>query len=304
MTSQVFITDVTLRDGLQAESKFLSTEQKYNLFGSLSQMGYSRCEIASFVHPQWVPNLSDADTLCEKIFKVKVPLETMAFVPNVQGLERLKRFNIPWISTFIAASDDFNQKNVNQTVDESLGSISHIILEARRSSRKVRVYLSTVFGCPHQGTIAESTLERLFSRVAQLSPDEVALSDTIGVATPDDVTRVVNLAHRFFSMDVIALHLHDTYGMGLSCVQRGYDLGIRRFDGSTGGIGGCPFAKGATGNLAAESIAYLFFRLGLHPWIHVSKLKEAIHTMEQAGFVPKSSPIVNILRRGGTLYGC
>ncbi|MBI3294612.1 MAG: hydroxymethylglutaryl-CoA lyase [Deltaproteobacteria bacterium] len=303
MTSPISLTDVTLRDGLQAEAHTVSTNDKIQLFKLLLAVGYDRLEITSFVNPKWIPQLGDAEVFCEAAFAEKVSTPLMAFVPNEEGLERLLKYPIGWASLFIAASEAFNQKNVNRNIAVTAEEVKRTVALAHTESRKARVYISTVFGCPYQGVVSDSELKEVFLAVKAANPDEIALSDTIGVGTPQRVGEVVELATEYFPLNKLAFHFHDTYGMGLACSQRAMELGIVQFDGSTGGIGGCPYAKGATGNLATESLWYLFFREGRRPVLPVPALRTLFENLLKAGLSPRS-PLAVIHSKGGKIYGC
>jgi hydroxymethylglutaryl-CoA lyase len=297
----VRLTDVTLRDGLQMEA-FLSNPKKIELLRRLAHCGYSRLEITSFVNPKWVPQFREADELCAEIFAKPESLpELMAFVPNARGLERLLKFPFPWVSLFVAASETFNKKNVNQSIAETLEEADRVIASARAAGRKTRLYVSTVFGCPYEKDISDLQLNKVLAEAARLGPDEIALSDTIGVATPGHVERVVHGAVRHFALDKLALHLHDTYGLAVAGVIAGYRAGVRAFDGSTGGIGGCPYAKGASGNVALEKLAYALHREGAMAAPKVAVIRETIQWLEREG-LGVSSQIADIFRKGGTLY--
>jgi hydroxymethylglutaryl-CoA lyase len=278
---------------------------KLMALADLARCGYQRLEITSFSHPKWMPQFADSDSLCRDLFKKKAPanLELMAFVPNETGLERLLKYPIKWVSCFIATSETFNQKNVNASIEQTLEDVSAIVKRAHKGKCKVRVYVSTVFGCPYEGEINDKKLFPLLKGVAKLSPDEIALSDTIGVATPVQVRSVLKKFAKFFPVRATALHLHNTYGMALASAEAGYQLGVRRFDGSTGSIGGCPYAKGATGNVAAEELAYLFYRIGARPSFARDSILKTLATLSGPLGLPVKSRLHDIWSRGGTLYG-
>lgn len=296
------LTDVTLRDGLQAESKTLSLDDKFTLFQRLSACGYDRLEIASFVHPKWIPALADSEDLCKKIFTEKVSVETMAFVPNEKGLERFLKFPVPWVSAFVAVSETFNQKNVNASVGETVKALAAMVKRASAEKRKVRIYLSTVFGCPYEGEISKARLEGVLKEVASLGPDEIALSDTIGVALPMEVRKVVEMSKAVYPVEKTALHVHNTYGFGVLNAETAYACGIRKFDGSTGGIGGCPYAKGATGNLATEDLLYLFLREKYAQQFSWKKIGDVLSFLKDKE-LSVSSRLADIHLKGGQPYG-
>ncbi|NBX68533.1 MAG: hydroxymethylglutaryl-CoA lyase [Proteobacteria bacterium] len=299
----ITLTDVTLRDGLQAESKTVPLDSKLQLLNLLSQCQFNRLEITSFVNPKWIPQLGDAEKLCESWFKKGSTQETMAFVPNTKGCERLLKFPIPWVSCFVAASPTFNQKNVNCTIDESLKEIESIISVAKNAKRKIRVYVSTVWGCPYEKEITASHLEPIFQKLSKSGADEIALSDTIGVATPSTVRAVLSQSSKFFPFSKIALHLHNTYGFALANVQTAYDVGVRSFDGSLGGVGGCPYARGATGNIASDDLRNLFFRQGKLKNFPKPEIEKTLdYLRNELGLVLNSS-LSKIQEKGGSWYG-
>lgn len=302
--SVIQLTDVTLRDGLQSESLILSTEQKINLFQTLLSCSYSRLEITSFSHPKWIPQLADSDSLCQALFKSPYfgQTELMAFVPNERGLDRFLQFPIQWASFFTAASETFHQKNVNSSVEEGLKLLEGLISRARSQKRRSRVYISTVFGCPYEGDISLEKVEKVFRRVIALNPDEIALSDTIGVGSPSRVKAVLKLALASFPPEKIALHFHNTYGLALGNVAAAIEMGITQFDGSTGGVGGCPYAKGASGNIPTEEVGYLIERSGLEAQIDWEGVQKSIQLLGQLGLT-LDSRLASVLRKGGALYG-
>lgn len=308
MTSNsIQLTDVTLRDGLQSESVTLTTDQKLSLFQLLLPCGFSRIELTSFSHPKWIPQLSDSQAFCEKVFKLesikKHPAtEWMAFVPNQKGLERFLNFPIHWASLFLATSETFHQKNVNLTLSEGFKQVAMLVENLKKSQRKTRVYLSTVFGCPYEKDIPLSQVEFCLSQIAEVAPDEIALSDTLGVASPSRVEAVLHLAQSFFPKEKIALHLHNTYGLALSNISKAISLGITQFDGSVGGLGGCPYAQGASGNVGSEEIAYLLERERLSFSLQWDSLFQVFSFLEKEG-VSLSSKIAGLKKKGGQIYG-
>lgn len=302
--SVIQLTDVALRDGLQSESLILSTEQKLGLFQSLLHCSYSRLEVTSFSHPKWIPQLADSETFCQAIFQSAQlgNTELMAFVPNMKGLERFLKFPIQWASFFTAVSDAFHQKNVNSGIEEGLQELEGMVKRLRNENRRSRVYVSTVFGCPYEGEISLDKVERLLTRLVSLGPDEIALSDTIGVASPSRVKAILKIALSLFSREKIALHFHNTYGMAISNISTAIELGVSQFDGSTGGVGGCPYAKGASGNVPTEEIGYFLNRNGIANSIDWSGVNDTISLLSQLGF-KLDSRLASVLIKGGSWYG-
>lgn len=285
------------------EAGAVSTEVKIELFRKLAACGYSRLEITSFVNPKWVPQFADAAAFVEAALATKLPVESMAFVPNLKGLERLVSFSIPWATTFIATSETFNKKNVNATTSETLVELKSMVARAHTESRKIRIYVSTVFGCPYEGAVPLPTVIERLKQVAELGPDEIALGDTIGVALPDEVSAILTPLEKFFPSEKTALHFHNTYGLGLACAQTAYHLGIRKFDGSTGGIGGCPYAKGATGNLATDELAYLFYREHALTEFRREAIEATLKYLAGSMHLKVHSHLYQIIEKGAELYG-
>lgn len=296
------LTDVTLRDGLQAEGIAISLDRKIKVARALDSLGYDRLEITGFAHPKWIPQLADADEFCQQFLKVPPRTEVMAFVPNLRGLERAIAFEIPWISMFVAVSETFNKKNVNLSIQETVFEIERVYNLVKAKGRKLRVYVSAAFGCPYEGEVNFESLERLFGKLRAFQCDEVVLSDTIGVATPSRMASVVKVALKYFAVESLVVHLHDTYGMAVANCEKAWELGVRRFDGSTGGIGGCPYAQGSTGNVATENIWYLMSRSGRRRALSQDALQAAHECLKDSGLSPKSS-LSMILSNGGRLYG-
>lgn len=299
----VILTDVTLRDGLQSESKIIALEAKLELLEQLSKCQFNRLEITSFVNPKWVPQLGDSEKLCETWFRTKSTQETMAFVPNVKGCERLLSFPIPWVSCFVAASQSFNQKNVNSSIEDTLKEVESIVSIAKAAKRKVRIYVSTVWGCPYEGEINPQKLEVVFQKLSKIGADEIALSDTIGVATPTAVRTVLNQSSKYFPFSKVALHFHNTYGFALANIQAGFEAGVRSFDGSLGGVGGCPYAKGATGNVASEDLMNLFYRQKRIPAFPKNEIEKGLQLLRDRLGLPVESALSKIQERGGAWYG-
>ncbi len=297
-------TDVTLRDGLQMESQVVSVEKKFALFQKLIACAFQRIEITSFVNPKNVPQFADAESFCKKIFASGEDMPPlMAFVPNDRGAERLLALPIEWTACFVSVSEAFNKKNVNATVDESLFQVEAVVNRVRQVNRKVRVYVSTVFGCPYQGKVDPGTLNRVLRTIATLQPDEIALGDTIGVATPNQVTETLAMVAQFYPIQNVALHLHNTYGLAVASAQAGYAAGVRKFDGATGGIGGCPYAKGASGNVASEDLLYSFFRQGWTPAFDAEAFGKVLKFLgTDLGLKPQGR-LYEVWAKGGNWYG-
>lgn len=298
-------TDVTLRDGLQMEARVLSVDDRLRLLKKLIVCPFNKIEITSFVSAKWMPQFADADAFCKAIFSSPWPSgapEAMAFTPNERGLERLLAFPIPWVSCFIAASETFNKKNINIGIVETLKVLEKLIARSHVAKRKIRVYISTAFGCPYEKEIPEGNVAALFRQIAALGPDEIALSDTIGVAWPGQVQSLLHAIKDLFPSERLALHLHNTYDLAVASAIAGWQAGVSQFDGSTGGIGGCPYAKGATGNAPLESLLYAFFRQKNLAHFPQKQLEEVLRCLDKELGLHVQSALYDILKKGGTIY--
>lgn len=303
-TSPTHLTDVTLRDGLQMEKKLVSAAQKFELLKAISNCGYSRIEVTSFVNPSKVPQFADAEEFSKRVYGSKELLPPlMAFVPNLKGAERALNYLYPWLSCFVSVSEKFNQTNVNASIDQSLASVESIVEHCRLKKRQVRVYVSTAFGCPYEGEVSMGTLTRVMRTVASFGPDEVALGDTIGVATPDQVRDIVSRVAEYVPIENLALHFHNTYGLGIACALTAYELGVRKFDGSTGGVGGCPYAKGASGNVAIEDLNYALFRQKAVKSFLINETQTALSYLTKTLGLSTQSALGAIWEKGGEWYG-
>ncbi|MEP6807467.1 MAG: hydroxymethylglutaryl-CoA lyase [Chloroflexota bacterium] len=260
---EVRIYEVGPRDGLQAEATIVPTEAKLRFISLLADAGLREVEATSFVRPDAIPQLADADQLMEGLERrpgVRYPV----LVPNQRGMERAVAAGADAICLFTAASEAYAMANIRMTIDESLAAFAPVAAVARERGMWVRAYVSVAFGCPYSGEVDELAVVSLSERLLQLGVDELSISDTVGVATPLDVRRVVGaLSAAGIGADVVALHLHDTRGTALANVVAGMEVGIRAFDSSTGGTGGSPYAPGSAGNLATEDLVYLLDREGV-----------------------------------------
>jgi hydroxymethylglutaryl-CoA lyase len=260
---EVRIYEVGPRDGLQAEATVVPTDAKLRLLGLLADAGLREIEATSLVRPDTIPQLADADDLLARLERrpgVRYPV----LVPNARGLERAIAAGVDAICLVTAATDGYVQHNIGMTIDESLAAFAPIAAEARSRGWWIRAYVSTAFGCPYEGEVDEGAVVRVADRLLRLGVDELSISDTLGVASPADVRRVVGAVQvAGIGPEVLALHLHDTRGTALAGVMAALELGIRAFDASTGGSGGSPYAPGSAGNLATEDLVYLLDREGV-----------------------------------------
>ncbi len=275
---EIKIVEVGPRDGLQNEKKAIATEDKISFINALAEAGLQNIEATSFVKPQAVAQMSDSSEVFEQVFS---PLSQKgkvisALIPNMKGFEQALALGIKDIALFTATSELFNKKNINATIDESFERQKLVAQEAKKRGINIRVYISTAFGCPYEGEIPVSQVLNIYKRaLEELSADEVAVSDTIGSATPKHVQTVIKAVKKDFGLKKCALHFHDTRGMALCNILTALENEIYIFDSAAGGLGGCPYAKGATGNVATEDLVYLLESLGVSTGIDMDKLSQA-----------------------------
>jgi hydroxymethylglutaryl-CoA lyase len=260
MTDHVVWTDVAPRDGLQNIAATISTDAKIRLIRGLLDAGVERVEATSFVSPQWVPQLADASMVLNAFDSVMPRLRVL--VPNYRGLEMALEHGVRNVLVTIAVTDTFNRRNVNRSVAESLADLPRIVDAAHGAHCAVDVALSVAFGCPFEGRVDPQRVVDLAAKLVGLEVDEVGIADTIGVATPAAVTELCTRVAAVMRVDQLSVHVHDTRGLGVTNVVAAYQAGVRRFDGSVGGIGGCPFAPRATGNVCSEDALQALVSLG------------------------------------------
>ena len=279
LPAQVQIVEVGPRDGLQNEPARVPTSEKIAFVNRLSAAGHSVIEVSAFVSPKWVPQMADAAEVFAGITRVPGVRYT-ALVPNLTGLAHARDAGVDEIAIFPAASETFSRRNINQTVDEALATGKAVCAEARAAGLPVRAYLSTSFGCPFEGVVPPARVTELTARLLEMGAYEVSLSDTIGIAHPRQVTEVLNDVTTRVSIGQIALHFHDTRGTALVNVYAGLEAGVTTFDASAGGLGGCPYAPGATGNLATEDLVYMLDGLGVATGTRLDGIMEASRAIE------------------------
>jgi hydroxymethylglutaryl-CoA lyase len=273
----VKIVEVGARDGLQNEKSQISTDDKLSYILSLIDAGITSLEVTSFVSPKAIPQMADSKELFEKL-KSKIDInnfELPCLVPNIQGYENAKNLGVKEIALFSATSSEFTKKNINATVEESFKRMNEISSEAKKDGIKIRGYISTVFGCPYAGEMSIKDLLDVVELFANYDLYELSIGDTIGVATPKQVDAFLTELIKVYPKEKLSMHFHDTRGMALSNVLVALGHGISIFDSSSGGLGGCPYAKGATGNLATEDLVYLLNSFNIKHGIDMKKLSEA-----------------------------
>jgi hydroxymethylglutaryl-CoA lyase len=270
----VTVVEVGPRDGLQNEHADVSTRDKISFVDLLSDARLPVIEVSAFVSPKWVPQMADASEVFAGITR-REGIRYTALVPNIPGLDRALAAGVQEIAIFAASSETFSRKNINQSIDQSLVGYADICARALASGLRVRGYLSTAFGCPYEGAVLPSRVADLSERLLLMGVFEVAVSDTIGVAHPAQVAQVLEPILSRIPIERIALHFHDTRGTALANVLEALTIGITTFDASAGGLGGCPYAPGAAGNLATDDLIYMLDGLGVETGVSLSALSKA-----------------------------
>ncbi len=274
MPRRVTICEVGPRDGLQNEATPVSTEDKIRFCDLLSDAGVPILEATSFVSPKHVPQMADAGEVFRRIRKDE-GRTYLVLVPNERGLERAIGAGVRAVAVFTAASEAFAKANINMTIDESVSRFAGVVKRAKDEGMWVRAAISTAFGCPFQGEVAVADVVRVCKKLLALGVDELSVADTIGVGTPNQVFDVVGALRDVVPPDKLGLHFHDTRGTALANTLAALACGVRIYDTSAGGLGGCPFAPGATGNCATEDLVYMLHGMGIETGIDLSKLRTA-----------------------------
>ncbi len=274
LPSRVTVVEVGPRDGLQNEAAPVPTDVKIAFVNALAAAGLPVVEIAAFVNPARVPQMADAADVARGVTR-RPGVRYSALVPNLRGLASAHEAGLTEVAIFAAASETFSQRNINQTIDASLETYAAVIQQAHAHEMRVRGYLSTAFGCPYEGAVPVTRVVDLTERLLALGVFEVAVSDTIGVATPGHVVDMVEALAARVPRAALALHLHDTRGTALANVYAALEAGITTFDASAGGLGGCPFAPGAAGNLSTEDLLYMLRGLGIETGVDLDAVVAA-----------------------------
>jgi len=272
--TRITVVEVGPRDGLQNERAVVATADKIEFVNRLSAANLAVIEVSAFVSPKWVPQMADAADVFAGITR-RPGIRYSALVPNLAGLERAMAAGVTDIAIFAASTETFSRKNINQSIDESFATYKEVSSRARAVGLRVRGYLSTAFGCPYEGDVPPEKVADLAARLIDLGVFEVAVSDTIGVAHPGQVPRVLAAVLARVPVAQVALHFHDTRGTALANVLASLPFGVQTFDASAGGLGGCPYAPGAAGNLATDDLIYMLDGLGLETGVLLAALSEA-----------------------------
>lgn len=280
LPARVTIVEVGPRDGLQNEPAAIATADKIAFVDRLSEAGHTVIEVSAFVSPTWVPQMADAAQVFAGISR-KPGTRYTALVPNVYGLERAIEAKADEVAIVAAASESFSRTNINQGIRASLDAYRAVCVRANAAHLPVRAYLSTAFGCPFEGAVSPSAVADIAAALIDMGAYEVAVSDTIGIAHPGQVPVVVEAVAARVPLDRVALHFHDTRGTALANVLTALQLGVTTFDASAGGLGGCPYSPGATGNLATEDLLYMLDGLAIETGVSLDKVLAASRFIEQ-----------------------
>jgi len=299
MSQNVTVVDVTLRDGFQNEPKPVSTRDKLRLAEKLVQAGIKEIQATSFVHPQWVPQMADAEAVAAGLSQFP-GVRFSALVPNLKGYDRAVAAGILHHEFVMSASDTFNHKNLNRSIAQSLDLLDEVTSRAKQDGVEIRVGIATSFHCPFEGTISTSALLAVVRAVRERCRWRIGIADTDGMAFPDQVTEAVAILRKElkFPLEDIALHFHDTYGRGLSNALAGLQAGVREYDATTGGLGGCPYCPGASGNLATEDLVAFLHGMGFETGIDMEKLLDAAESAIQFSSRPYQGHLLRAYRPG------
>ncbi|HQU89980.1 MAG TPA: hydroxymethylglutaryl-CoA lyase [Denitromonas sp.] len=299
MPTKVRIVDVGPRDGLQNEKQIISTEVKVELIARLGAAGLKTIEAASFVSPKWVPQMGDNSEVMARIERLP-GITYPVLTPNLKGFEAALAAGVTEVAVFGAASESFSQKNINCSIAESLQRFEPVMAAAKAAGVKVRGYVSCVLGCPYEGEIAPAAVAEVAATLFDMGCYEISLGDTIGTGTPGKTQRMLEAVAARVAIDKLAGHYHDTYGQALANIYASLEMGVAVFDASVGGLGGCPYAAGASGNVATEDVVYLLNGLGIETGIDLNTLVDtAAWISAQLGREPSSKVARAVLAKRG-----
>jgi hydroxymethylglutaryl-CoA lyase len=299
MGSKVTVVDVTPRDGLQNEKQLVSTQDKLCLIEKLVDAGVSEIQATSFVHPRWVPQMADAEAVAAQLHRF-AGVRFSALVPNLKGYQRAVAAGIRHLEFVIAASDTFNHRNLNRSTSESLALLEQVSKLAEKDGVEIRVGFSTCFHCPFEGRITAPAVIALLRATRERTPWRVCICDTDGMAYPDQVKEVLSAAREVAGLgpDQLALHFHDTYGRALANTLAGLQEGVREFDATAAGLGGCPYCPGASGNLATEDLVAFLDGMGYQTGIEAEKLLDAAEFARRFASGPYQGHLLRAKRAG------
>ncbi|MGM7681430.1 hydroxymethylglutaryl-CoA lyase [Cytobacillus sp. Hm23] len=284
LPDQVTIIEVGPRDGLQNENALIPTEKKIQFIHSLMEAGIHEMELTSFVSPKWVPQMKDAEDIISSC--LDTTKRHFVLAPNKKGVDRLYKTSCKHVAVFVGISNTFNKKNINKTTAESVTELIPLIHELKEKGYFVRACISTSFYCPYEGKISEADVMSLCGHFVNAGVDELSVADTIGMANPQQVFSLFTKLKARFPHVLLTGHFHDTRGMAIANIYAALQAGTIRFDTSVGGLGGCPFAKGATGNVATEDVVFMMHQMGINTNIELTKLTESLNVIRP--FLTKS----------------
>jgi hydroxymethylglutaryl-CoA lyase len=296
LPDRVTICEVGPRDGLQNEARNVPTPDKVRLIEALAAAGVPRMEVTSFVSPKWIPNLADAETVLGGVRR-QPGVTYAALVPNLKGLERALTARPDEAVIFLSASEAHSRRNINKSITEALEAYRGVAAAAKAAGLRIKAALSTCFGCPYEGDVAPAVVSRITEALLAMGADEVGISDTTGMANPRQVRALISDLAGRFPLERLSLHFHDTRGMGLANVVAGLEAGVTVFDGSVGGLGGCPYAKGAAGNVVTEDLVHLLHEMGVDTGVDLRALLECARLAQELvgralpGSLLKSGPV-------------
>ncbi|MDC0074293.1 hydroxymethylglutaryl-CoA lyase [Alphaproteobacteria bacterium] len=279
MNKEVIINEVGLRDGLQIQPKFVPTEGKLELINSLIDAGIKSFEAASFVSPKAVPQMSDAVEVFKNLPN-KDSIEYSALLFNEKGYERALNAGAKTIAIALASTEKMNQANIRMSLDDATNNLGNIIKKAKSDGLNARAYISTALGCPYEGSVSSDVIVNLGNKMLSAGADKIAIADTIGSGGPQLVEKILTVSIKEFGAENLIVHFHDTRALGLTNAWIALQLGIKEFDTSIGGLGGCPFAPGAKGNLATEDLAFMLNDSGFKTGINIKKLRKSVQIAE------------------------
>ena len=294
----ITIVEVGPRDGLQNEKVIIPTEVKVEYITALADAGLRVIEAGAFVSPKWVPQMADTAEVYRNIPK-DPGVDYPVLVPNAKGLDRAMEAGVQSIAIFTAASETFNKRNINMTIDESFENYAPVVARAREEGMRVRGYISTAFGCPYEGDVPAEKVLEVSARLLDLGCYEVSVGDTIGVGTPMQVQGVIGMLLQVIPAGKLAMHFHDTRGTALANTLAALEMGIHIFDASSGGLGGCPYAPGASGNLATEDLLYMIDRMGIESGVNLNRLVAASNIVAPYLDHPLPGRYLQACTRGG-----
>lgn len=294
--ARVAICEVGPRDGLQNEAVNVPTADKIRLIEALAEAGIRRMEATSFVAPRWIPNLADAGEVLAGVRR-QPGVTYAALVPNVKGLERALAAKLDEAVIFLSASETHSQRNINKSIAEALETYLEVASRAKQARLRLKGAISTCFGCPYEGDVDPAVVVRIATALTDMGVDEVGVSDTTGMANPRQVYALVSRVAERVPVEKLSLHFHDTRGAGLANVLAGLQAGVAIYDGSVGGLGGCPYAKGATGNVATEDLVHMLHEMGIETGVDLGKLIACARLAQDLvgrpleGHVAKAGPV-------------